>query len=226
MTEDLDLTIFANSLTNRAHQQDDYRFATNAIYSKMLSDSPMVIPYSDITNHWAKDAIESLITLGVMNGMGDGTFAPDKNLTRAMMVTMLYRMTSNPTAGAANPFLDVAADSWYADSIMWALADGIVKGISDDTFAPNQEITRQEMVVMLYRWVMGEDLTSSTDVPDLLPSFADGNTVAEWATDAMNWAIQLKLIQGRGGNQLAPSATATRAEVATFLSNVLSYAEI
>ena len=320
----MDITVFANSIVNRAHQQDDYLFATNTIYSKMLSDTLMSIPstgsggggggssssssssvdisagkggsvttspkspvkgdkvtvtvkpdsgfeldtititdksgkaiafinngdgtytytqpdgtvtikttfkattasgesgadkFTDISGHWAQDAIRYVVDRGLMNGVSDTTFSPNSTLTRSMLVTILHRLEGTPAA-SGNSFADVASDTWYTDAVSWAAANGIVTGYSDTQFAPDDSITREQLAAILYRYAAykGMDTSATAD----LTNFPDNGSVSTWAGDSVKWAVSFGLISGKDDGRLDPLGTATRAEVATILMRFLS----
>ena len=150
-----------------------------------------------------------------MNGISDTRFAPDGNMTRAMLVTVLYRLAGSPASGSGTAFTDVVPGSWYEKAVAWASENGIAKGVSDTRFAPNDLVTREQIAAMLYRYTgwKGYALAEGKDIT----VFADGDQAGSYAVEALRWAVAEGLIQGREGNRLAPTATATRAEVATIL---------
>ena len=143
-------------------------------------------------------------------------FAPDQDLTRAMLAVILYAMAGEPEVTAANPFSDVPAGEWYTDAIIWAAANGIVVGCGDGTFRPEMAVTRAQAAVMLcgYAAFAGRDVTVRAD----LSAFGDAADIPAWAQAEMQWANAEKLILGRDGKLLAPNAAATRAEMASILS--------
>ncbi|MFQ8759653.1 MAG: S-layer homology domain-containing protein [Intestinimonas sp.] len=321
----MDITVFANSINNRTHQQDDYRFVTNTVYSKMLSDSRMSIPstggssggsssssssssssvdisagkggsvttspkspvkgdkvtvtvkpdsgfeldtititdksgkaisfinngdgtytytqpdgtvtikttfkatttpdesgadkFTDISGHWAQDAIRYVVDRGLMNGVSDTAFSPNSTLTRSMLVTILHRLEGTPAA-SGNSFADVASGTWYTDAVSWAAANGIVTGYSDTQFGPDDSITREQLAAILYRYAAykGMDTSATAD----LANFPDSGSVSTWAGDSVKWAVSFGLISGKDDGRLDPLGTATRAEVATILMRFLS----
>ena len=159
-----------------------------------------------------------------MNGIDAGVFSPNTNLTRAMLVTILWRFEGEPavngkTAADNGQFSDVADGSWYSDAVMWAAGKGIIEGYGDGRFGPNDEITREQLVTILFRY-MGEPGDSST-LPALNSQFTDAGEVSDWAEDAIKWAVAGGLIIGRDEGILAPKGTATRAEAATILMRLI-----
>ena len=221
----LDLTIFANSIVNKSHQQDDYLYATNAIYAKSLSNAPLTVEmlngstsgggFTDVpSSHWAADGIAYVSSSNLMTGTSATTFAPSMPTSRSMVATILFRAAGAKAPGTAAPFTDVVAGTWYADAVAWAAEQDVVLGYNNGTFGVNDNVTREQLATFLYRYAGG---TATGD----LSSFADGDTVSDWARDAMSWAVGKGLITGKTGNRLDPTGTASRAEVAVILYRLL-----
>ena len=165
---------------------------------------------------WYYDAVEYVYENGLMSGVSGGWFAPNDTLTRAMLVQTLYAMEGRPAAASAG-FADVASGDWYASAVNWAAANGVVSGVSETGFGPNNALTREQLALILYRFAQykGYDVTGTSD----LAAYADGSSVSSWAAEAMGWAVDAGLISGVGGNQIAPTGTASRAQVAQILMN-------
>lgn len=165
---------------------------------------------------WYCDAVEYVYENGLMSGVSGGRFAPNDTLTRAMLVQTLYAMEGRPAAASAG-FADVASGDWYASAVNWAAANGVVSGVSETGFGPNNALTREQLALILYRFAQykGYDVTGTSD----LAAYADGSSVSGWAAEAMGWAVDAGLISGVGGNQIAPTGTASRAQVAQILMN-------
>ena len=164
---------------------------------------------------WFFKGVEYVVDKGIMSGVSENEFAPSGKLTRAMLVQMLYNMESRPACDAENAFMDVPVGQWYTDAVIWANDAKIVSGMGEGLFAPNMEITREQMVAMLYNYAKykGYDVTASAD----LSAFADTASVSAWAQPAMQWAVAEGYISGMGDSQLAPQGTATRAEIASVI---------
>ncbi len=164
---------------------------------------------------WFFKGVEYVVDKGIMSGVSENEFAPSGKLTRAMLVQMLYNMESRPACDAENAFMDVPVGQWYTDAVIWANDAKIVSGMGEGLFAPNMEITREQMVAMLYNYAKykGYDVTASAD----LSTFADNASVSTWAQPAMQWAVAEGYISGMGDSQLAPQGTATRAEIASVI---------
>ena len=156
---------------------------------------------------------------GLMKGVSDTEFAPNLELSRAMVVTILYRLEGSPAVSGTSGYDDVENGQWYSDAITWGRANVIVKGYSDTLFGPADDVTREQFSAIMFRYSDRKnfDVTKSTS----LDMFADGNTVSYWAVDSVKWAVAEGLVNGRGGGMLAPVATTTRAEGATILMRFL-----
>ena len=115
-----------------------------------MDEPGMFLPFTDVTNHWAYSAVKRVYTRGWMVGMDEKTFAPDQQLSRAMLAVILYAMAGEPAVTGESPFTDVPAGCWYTDAIVWAAQNGIVCGFGDGTFRPNEAVTRAQAAVMLY----------------------------------------------------------------------------
>lgn len=181
-----------------------------------MDEPGMFLPFTDVTNHWAYSAIKRVYTRGWMVGMDEKTFAPDQQLSRAMLAVILYAMAGEPAVTGESPFTDVPAGCWYTDAIAWAAQNGIVCGFGDGTFRPNEAVTRAQAAVMLYGYAAftGADVTARAD----LSAYSDAGQIPAWALDAMQWANARRLIVGRDSSHLAPNGGATRAEMAAILS--------
>ena len=174
--------------------------------------------FSDLdAKAWYHEGVDYALTNSLMNGVGSGKFEPDGQLTRAQLVTVLYRAAGEPDTGKqVNPFTDVADDTWYTKAVIWAANNGIVNGVAKNTFAPDDSIPREQIATMLYRYAGAEAAKE-----DKLSAFPDAAKVSDWAKEALNWAVASGLINGvadaNGTASLEPQATATRAQIATIL---------
>ena len=199
----------------------DYRLSDGDVIEVFFTadymDEPgMFLPFTDVTNHWAYSAIKRVYTRGWMVGMDEKTFAPDQQLSRAMLAVILYAMAGEPAVTGEGPFTDVPAGCWYTDAIVWAAQNGIVCGFGDGTFRPNEAVTRAQAAVMLYGYAAftGADVTARAD----LSAYSDAGQIPSWAMDAMQWANARRLIVGRDSSHLVPDGNTTRAEMAAILS--------
>lgn len=170
-------------------------------------------------NAWYREGVEYALDNGIMNGVSDSLFAPNDPTSRAMLVTMLWRMEGEPDAGAA-AFRDVTAGSWYDDAVAWAAKNKIVTGYDETTFGPMDPVTREQMAAILYRYAVYNGMDAVTMEEDL-GAFADHSKVSSYASTAMNWAVGQELVNGMDG-KLVPQGQATRAQVATILMRYLT----
>ena len=181
------------------------------------SDTPLSAGvFTDLdSGAWYYDAVSDVVDQGLMKGVSGTSFAPDQQVSRSMLATVLYRMSGETWEGDRAGFPDVEPNTWYSDAVDWANAAGVIKGYDTGLFGVNDNITREQLVTMLYRyWLhLGGDASVQTD----LTAFADAGTVSKYAREAMAWAVAQGLIQGRPGNLLAPAEGATRAELCTIL---------
>jgi len=183
------------------------------------------LPFNDVDGHWGESSIEYVVENGLMNGVGNGeSFAPDMSLTRGMVVTVLYRDNGSPKQDFKGTFLDVTINQYYSDAAEWAFANGIVNGTGFDDwgepyFSPDRDITRQELATMFARYAAFKHVDTTKGSADI-STFPDASSVADWASDAVKWAVGVGLITGKGGSgaaTLSPTDKAVRAEFATII---------
>ena len=197
--------------------------ASGAVVAEVVI--PEVIPepetkFDDVAEgHWAEQAINNMAALGLVNGVDDGEYAPNAPMTRGALATILHRLSNTPE-GAEAGFGDVEAGKYYADAVAWAAKVGVVNGVSDTEFAPNDEITREQLAVMLVRFANLLGMDTSTDGADLT-KFADANSAHGWATDGLAWCVKNGIMQGMSDDILSPTTTVTRAQVATMLDRLI-----
>ncbi|MEE0776030.1 MAG: S-layer homology domain-containing protein [Bacillota bacterium] len=179
------------------------------------------IAFTDMKGHWSQANVNFVSAREIMQGMTPTTFVPEGQLTRAMMVTMLYRLEGEPEVSGAIPFTDVTSKfSWAKDAVTWAVAEDITKGMTATTFAPNAALTREQAATFIYRYCteyLGYDDTTEIDLNDY---FYDASKVQSYAKKAMTWCAEYGIITGIGDN-LVPQGTCTRAQMATILSRVI-----
>ena len=182
------------------------------------ADNCPAVVFTDVnTALWYHKAVDYALENGIMSGMGGNTFQPNSNLSRAMMVQILYNMEGKPAVVGQSTFEDVTAGAWYHDAIVWANANGIVNGLSHTAFGPNGNITREQMVAILYRYAQykGLDISARTTVT----AYADDEKISAWAKENVAWGVAVGLISGTGNNKLDPNGNATRAQIAQVMMN-------
>lgn len=165
---------------------------------------------------WYHDGIHFCLENGMMVGVGDNKFSPNGTTSRGMIVTILYRLENEPEVTAENPFDDVEADRWYTDAVIWAAENKIVEGYGNGKFGPNDDITREQLAAILYRYAQFKGIDVSVGEDTNILSFPDATEVSEWATASMQWAVGSGIINGKDG-KLVPKGDASRAEAATML---------
>ena len=182
--------------------------------------APVGLPFADVSSSdWFYNDVRYVYEKGIMDGTGADRFSPNAPLTRAMIVTILYRMAGSPSVSGSSDFTDVAAGKWFAKAVAWAAANGIVNGYGSGLFGPNDPVTREQLAAILYRYAVYGGMTAVT-LEENLGSFADTAQLSAYAIQAMNWAVGQGLINGSGSN-LVPKAQATRAQVAAIIHRYL-----
>ena len=184
------------------------------------AEEPSALPFTDVNaDDWFSDVVRYVYEQGLMTGTSDREFSPNLTTTRGMIVSILNRLEDGPTAEAAG-FTDVADGDWYAEAVNWAASEGIVNGFEDNTFRPNDPITREQLAAMLMNYAAwkGEDVSARAD----LSGYNDAASVSSWAAKTVQWAVAEGLINGMPGNLLEPQGSATRAQVAAILQRFLS----
>ena len=177
--------------------------------------------FTDVTDHWAIDAIEYVYKHSIMQGVSETEFAPDATMTRAMLVTVLYRL-ENPTEKAkTHSFADVKEGEWYAEAVAWAEENGIINGINETEFAPNADVTREQMAVVLYRYAQYKEQATAIGEDTNILSYTDAFEISEYAISAIQWMTGAGLMKGETEAVLNPKNNSTRAQVATILMRYL-----
>ncbi|GMQ59968.1 hypothetical protein AN1V17_43680 [Vallitalea sediminicola] len=195
-------------------------FSTFAI----VYDEDKIIAFEDVlTTDWFYDSVYFVIEHGLFSEISKNRFEPNKNMTRGMFAEVLYDMAGKLDVTSESPFEDVEKGSLYYDSVVWASNDRIVSGYGNDWFGTNDNITREQIATMLYRYAKsnGYKITDTTDIS----IYTDNYMVSDWATHSMKWAVGNKIISGVNEKELLPQGTATRGEVATiimrFMENIM-----
>ena len=174
-------------------------------------------PFTDVdTAKWYHLSVDYVLTHKMMNGVSSRTFAPNANLTRGMLVQILYNLEGKPNGTAAN-FSDVQADAWYAEAVGWAASNKVVTGYADGTFRPNAAVTREQAAAILYRYAQSKGIDVSVGENTNILSYVDVQQASEYAIPALQWAVGAGVLNGKNGGRLAPTGTATRAEIAAIM---------
>ena len=169
-------------------------------------------PFVDVAeNAWYKAAVDYVHSAGLMNGISNAAFGPDITATRGMIATILYRMENTLAVSSVAVFSDAAADQYYTDAVAWASANGIVGGYGNGTFGPNDPITREQLVTMLWRYAGSPESSYALD------SFQDQGEVSGYAATAMAWAVEHGIVSGTSATTLSPADISTRAQLAAIL---------
>ena len=174
-------------------------------------------PFTDVdTAKWYHLSVDYVLTHKMMNGVSGRAFAPNANLTRGMLVQILYNLEGKPKGTAAN-FSDVQADAWYAEAVGWAASNKVVTGYADGTFRPNAAVTREQAAAILYRYAKSKGIDVSVGENTNILSYVDVQQASEYAIPALQWAVGAGVLNGKNGSRLAPTGTATRAEIAAIM---------
>ena len=198
---------------------------TPGVDNKKPASKPEVkLPFTDVsTSDWFYDDVAFVYENGLFSGTDSRSFSPNASMTRAMLVTVLYRLEGEPTVTGRSSFTDVRSGAYYEKAVIWAAANGIVTGTDSTSFSPDAKVTREQLAAILYRYAQYRKL--DTDVSAKLNSFTDADSVSAYASEALGWAVSEGLINGASG-KLMPKGDATRAQVAAilhrFVKNVLN----
>ena len=198
---------------------------TPGVDNKKPASKPEVkLPFTDVsTSDWFYDDVAFVYKNGLFSGTDSRSFSPNASMTRAMLVTVLYRLEGEPTVTGRSSFTDVRSGAYYEKAVIWAAANGIVTGTDSTSFSPDAKVTREQLAAILYRYAQYRKL--DTDASAKLNSFTDADSVSAYASEALGWAVSESLINGASG-KLMPKGDATRAQVAAilhrFVKNVLN----
>lgn len=175
-------------------------------------------PFTDVAaDAWYADEVQWVYDQSLMDGVGNGNFAPATTTTRGMLVTILWRLEGEPEPAAANPFTDMADGQWYTEAVIWAAENKIVEGYGANLFGPADDITREQLATILYRYAQYKEYDVSVGENTNILSYVDAFDISEWAIPAMQWACGAGLISGVTEDALAPQSAASRAQLAVVL---------
>ena len=193
---------------------------TPGVDNKKPASKPEVkLPFTDVsTSDWFYDDVAFVYKNGLFSGTDSRSFSPNAPMTRAMLVTVLYRLEGEPTVTGRSSFTDVRSGAYYEKAVIWAAANGIVTGTDSTSFSPDAKVTREQLAAILYRYAQYRKL--DTDASAKLNSFTDADSVSAYASEALGWAVSEGLINGASG-KLMPKGDATRAQVAAILHRLV-----
>jgi len=203
---------YADRELTQVYDFDSTVTASITLYAKWTKLSVWENPFTDIKeNDWYYNAVEFAVQNGLFRGTGDNKFTPNGDMTRGMLATVLYRLAKEPGTSAGNLFNDVEDGKYYTEAIAWAAENNIVAGYGGSLFGPENPITREQLATILWRYAGSPKSSGKLD------GFTDGNKISGYAAPALQWAVEQKIVNGKGNGILDPQGKATRAEVASML---------
>ena len=209
-----EIAIIKNSNGTYMFTQPSGKVTVKVTYKDVKRSNPAEQFVDGVSSAWYHDAVNYVVEHGLMSGYSDNAFRPNAILTRAQLAQILYNQAGRPAAGMSN-FVDVSADAWYNDAVAWAVQNGVVGGYGDGTFRPNAPITREQFTVMLWR------NSGSPKSSQELHQFTDETAISDYAQEALAWAVENGIVNGYSDGRLNPKGTATRAQTAQILMNLL-----
>ncbi|MFI3227684.1 MAG: MBG domain-containing protein [Clostridia bacterium] len=202
---------------------DEYEFEMpdSDVTIEVTFVSDVLANLTDVSSSdWYYDAVEYVLTHGLFYGISETEFGPDVEMSRSMMVTVLHRLDGLGVVNYIMSFEDVLADTWYTEGVRWGQSNGIVSGYSNEIFNPDKSITREELVVIIYRYMNYIDFDVTVSDEDILDTFTDKDSIQSYAVEAMTWACDAGIVKGYTDGEVKPQNTATRAEVATVVMRI------
>ena len=176
------------------------------------------LPFTDVSRgDWFYEYVAYVYENGLMDGVSETLFDPNGEVTRAQLVTILWRLDGEPVVNYALPFEDVSGGEWYTEAVRWAASEGIVNGVSETSFAPGTAVTREQFASILYRYAQYKGYDVSAGENTNILSYTDFASISEYAIEALQWACGEGVITGVSDSTLAPQGTATRAQAAAML---------
>lgn len=184
-------------------------------------DPAVSVDFKDIATHWGKANIIRAAELGLFTGFTDGTFRPDNDVTRGQFVTVIWRMAGSPNEGTRTPFVDVSSKDYYAKAVAWANNHGYVNGTSKTTFSPNDPLTREAAMKILFLYSGGQIGAELMYYSVYDQAYTDSGKISSWAKAPMYWGVYNGIISGTKADKITPAGHATRAQLATILVNYI-----
>lgn len=182
------------------------------------------VSFNDVAaGSWYAEDVKYVASKGILSGTGAGTYAPEEKVSRAMLITALYRMQGSPEVSGSTVFTDVAAGSWYSAALVWATKEGIVNGMTETTFGPDQDITREQLCTILTRFAKYNGKNTDADTDANLKAFTDNTDISGFAKESVSWTVSAGLVKGMGDGSFGPKQSTTRAQLAAILHR---YAEL
>lgn len=217
-------TVQNESNKNKNHTDEEEKLEYDQSESEKLDRyDEFLDSYIDIRGHWAEDSILFVLDQKHFLGISETNFAPNESMTRAMFITVMRSVDGGSKTVEIDHFIDMNLHDWFYPYVSWGIANGIATGTSDDTFSPNEPISREQMAVMVNNYMKERDFI--IDFQEELLPFADSNLISSWATEAVNTIRNCGIISGKEGNFFDPQGIATRAEVATIIRNMTKVLE-
>ena len=192
------------------------------LVATLITPASATSQFTDVSqNAWYSEAVTFVVNEGIMRGTGDTTFSPNGTMSRAMVATILYRLADEPAISFAPVFTDVPAGRWYSNAVIWASHNQIVHGVGGGRFAPDDNVTREQLATLLFRFAVFFDMDTDVPMSYNLLQFDDRMQISSWAGESMLWAVYHGLITGTSNTTLTPNGTANRAQCAVILYRFL-----
>ena len=192
-------------------------------YAQEYDPTDIVARFGDVDySKWFGNAVQTMVDLGLMTGVSEFSFMPDNTLTKAQVAQILYNFADRPYMVDVDSYWDVDTESWFAPAIAWCKEAGLIVEDGSGCFGPDEPISREEMITMLYRYLQLTGVASASADSSALSSYSDSDEIADYAQESLNWAVTGGYITGMGGSVLSPSSYTTRAQMAQLLTRIVS----
>ncbi len=218
------VTVTKKSATQWSFTMPASNVKVNVTFGKAAHVCPAAAFTDIVSTEWYHDAVDYVVSAGIMNGMSATTFAPAGTVTRAMVTTVLWRIAGQPKSTATITYTDVAAGEWYAEAVRWAAANGILTNVSNSSkLEPNATITREQFATMIYRFEQYKAGNTLPKPANNISKYSDAGKISPFAVDALNWCTANKVINGNDNGTVDPQGSTTRAQLAQILYNYKSF---